>query len=77
MLKHAVNILMPYEKGLHFIFVRMNYKERQLLKKISHQFAEAFLDFKVPPTLPIYEMFNGYTDRPHPEFLLFVYANLS
>jgi len=35
-----------------------------------------FLGFEASSASSIYDMLNGYSDRSHPGFLLFVYANL-
>jgi len=53
----------------------MNYKKKQLLKGFLPVCCYC-LDFKASTASPIFEMLNGYNDKPHPEFLIFVYANL-
>jgi len=77
MLNHTMYFLMSYERTP--ILYLYNLFKDELQKKHLRAFLQACcycLGFKASSASHILEMLNDYNERLHPEFLLFVYANL-
>jgi len=76
MLNQTVYFLMSHEKtSFHICSLLKNESQETNFESFPTSLL-LLLGFKAPSASPIFEMLNGYNDRSHQEFLLFVYSEL-